>query len=91
MSDKKTNKGNKMSNRLVAICSMAIGVIYSSGYLVTELHAKEVEKANQQSMLTQSVTPSTIGKTFTDSNSVESTSRGFSHSKSKYHDGIYYG
>jgi uncharacterized protein with FMN-binding domain len=82
MSGNKNNKANKMSNRLIAICSVAVGVIYSSGYLITETHAKEVAGVNQQ----VTAVPSTQPGTQSAASPIASSS-----SKSRYRDGTYRG
>ncbi|WCK54566.1 FMN-binding protein [Aneurinibacillus sp. Ricciae_BoGa-3] len=82
MSANKNHNGNKMSNRLIAVCSVAVGVIYTSGYVVTELHTKEVTAINQKITGASSVQPETVPA---------ASSIGSSGTKAKYRDGTYHG
>ena len=71
----------KMGNKLIALCSAAIGIIYTAGYIVTEPTAKEMMQhvpqasaATQDSQVNQG-SPSSSGKAV----------------QTKYHDGTYKG
>lgn len=71
----------KMGNKMITLCTVAVGMIYTAGYITTESPKAEVEQASQN------ITESTPQPKAPSSTSDITTKK----VKSTYKDGTYYG
>ncbi|PEE42644.1 FMN-binding protein [Bacillus pseudomycoides] len=71
----------KMGNKMITLCTVAVGMIYTAGYITTESSKVEVEQTSQNitEPTPQSKEPSTTSNRLT------------KNVKSTYEDGTYYG
>lgn len=83
----------KMGNKMIVLCSAAIGIIYTSGYVATQTNASnEIQSTlSSQAQSTQAANTSSATQTSTVQSTTSQTTTTATTKKTVYKDGTYSG